>query len=68
MIGTTPSAFDAWWADFLNIAYPLLQMLFWVTIALCAVYAVRQLKRFVDARVGVELVAGQEISVEEFVE
>jgi cobalamin synthase len=70
MIGAQPSGFEAWWSQFLNIAYPVLQMLFWIVMIAVAVYAVVLFKRWVEAQTGGEKAASSEerISVEEFVE
>ena len=71
MLGAEPTGFEAWWAGFVNVAYPALNMLFWIVIAGCAIYAVVKWKRYVDAAVsgaGEPPRADDTVSVEEFVE
>ena len=70
MFAAEPTGFEAFWTQFLNIAYPTIQMLFWLVMIVVAVYAVLLFRRWVKAQTGDGRATedSQEISVEEFVE
>jgi hypothetical protein len=71
MFAAEPSGFEAWWTEFLNIAYPTIQMLFWLVMIGAAIYAVVLFRRWVNAQTGTSRAATEEpetVSVEEFVE
>ena len=67
MIGVEPTGFEVFWQDFLNIAYPTIQMVFWSTLTVVAIIAVRLFKRLVDAKAG-GIAPDDDISIEEFVD
>ena len=67
MIGTPPTGFEVFWQDFLNIAYPAVQMVYWSTMTVVAIVAVRLFKRLVDAKMS-SATSDDDISIEEFVD
>ena len=57
-----PSSFEV----FLNYAYPITQMSYWVVLSISAIVAVLLFKRFVDAQAGTA--AEKDVSIDEFVD
>ncbi|GAB4276590.1 MAG: hypothetical protein Kow0056_07190 [Coriobacteriia bacterium] len=81
MFAAEPTGFEAFWTQFLNYAYPALQMLYWLVMIAVALVAVSLFKKWVNHQTGSDARAeaseegpgtadepDEEISVEEFVD
>lgn len=73
MVGAQ-SGFAVAFQEFIYYAGPIVQILYWVVLAVAAIYAVVLLKRLVDHKTGgvatkaADTVTGEPVRVDEFVE
>ena len=72
-----PSGFEAWFQEFIFYAGPIMQMVYWLVMAVAAVGAVLLFKRWVDCATGggrdardatASEAAAEPVPIDEFVE